>query len=76
MANRLCRCRYRECNKFFLIDPAEVIANRRSPQGRVRRDYCIDAHRGLEQKLTNKERAQKNRDELKAKRLAKARKHK
>jgi hypothetical protein len=77
LASRLCRCRYRECMRFFLVDAKDVVANRKNPQGRIRRDYCCTEHRVEEQRLSNKERQQKIRDDRKAARAAgNARKHK
>jgi len=77
LRSRLCRCRYRECMRFFLVDAKDVVANRKNPQGRIRRDYCCAEHRVEEQKLSNRERQQKIRDNRKAARAAgKARNHK
>jgi hypothetical protein len=76
VAPRLCRCSYRSCSQFFLIDPVEVKKKRGSPRGRIRRDYCTPAHRIEEQRLRNSERQQKIRDKRKAARAAKPRKKK
>lgn len=63
--NRLCRCRYLECHRFFL----EV----KPPTGRPRRDYCSQEHFDAARKLGAAIRIREYRKEQRVKQGRKAR---